>query len=569
MKIQTIACCVLFLHGAALAQSTPKPTLPTQPANKAYVDAVAAGLVPINTVAPLTGITISTPTFTPSCPVANCVIEGQHGGHHPTQAANITQGRTSLDNYTAEWLVVDGLYVNTGQGSTARGSGQKVTHYIGAVQGAHGGTTWAGNSDIACNGVPNGSNGQVASSSPGKPGAIPAGNGCINWEFDYTNWNGDDGVGRGSFAVDLYLHNASKYASLAGIYFDSKSELSHNFAWHYGIYLAGDDLIGNVGFYDSSKSPMAFGASNTHTQGFGTVSTNTDIYDFYSGGTNTGADFEASNTTPLVFDCTNATTSKCLEAAAGQAVALNGANNAFVYNTANTRINLTGATGATNYSFGDNGQFYAYNGAIVGTKGLVAGGNGAVGSHIVINGAAANKRSLVYDTAGVTNWTCGLDAAAQGGSNAGANFACSAYSDAGTLLATPFTMKRATGLAAFANGLIVVGGLAADTITTTGPIINGSQETAAPVTGASVTMANCDDLFLNPAATLAALTVVLPATHPAGCPVSITSSQAITALTISSPAGINGNIASMAANTTWAAKFVAAFSVWQRTNKPS
>jgi len=128
---------------------------------------------------------------------------------------------------------VDGLYVNTGQRLPSTASDQDVGRYIGVVQGPFGGNVWALNTDVVRNGIPNASYyagvpSGVGSSSPGTPGAIPAGNGTVEAEFDLTNWDQDCLTGaQPSFCVGLYLTNAGKYASWSAIYLDQVPEVSY------------------------------------------------------------------------------------------------------------------------------------------------------------------------------------------------------------------------------------------------------------------------------------------------------------------------------------------------------
>lgn len=76
---------------------------------------------------------------------------------------------------------------------------------------------------------------------------------------------------------------------------------------------------------------------------------------------------------------------------------------------------------------------------------LSLGANTTPGSSININSAAANTRLINCQTAGVLRWSFGANATAEGGENAGSDFAFNAYSDAGALLDSPLTIARVLG----------------------------------------------------------------------------------------------------------------------------
>lgn len=64
------------------------------------------------------------------------------------------------------------------------------------------------------------------------------------------------------------------------------------------------------------------------------------------------------------------------------------------------------------------------------------------------------------DAGTLARWTFGKDTTAESGSNAGSDFFVNSYNDAGSFLATPFTIKRANGNAAFSVGADWTGGFA-------------------------------------------------------------------------------------------------------------
>ena len=89
------------------------------------------------------------------------------------------------------------------------------------------------------------------------------------------------------------------------------------------------------------------------------------------------------------------------------------------------------------------------------------------------------------------------------------------------------------------------------------------QQFAAPATGETVVVATGDTwLLLTPAGTLATLTVTLP-TATDGQIVRVTSSQILTALTVSGGT-VNGAPTSMTANGYFTMAYSATLNVWQR-----
>lgn len=78
------------------------------------------------------------------------------------------------------------------------------------------------------------------------------------------------------------------------------------------------------------------------------------------------------------------------------------------------------------------------------TGNVTVGGDAVAGPQILVNGAAANVRDMVGQTAGVARWKLRLgNSTAESGSNAGSNFNLLAYDDAGALIDTPLTLTRA------------------------------------------------------------------------------------------------------------------------------
>jgi len=69
----------------------------------------------------------------------------------------------------------------------------------------------------------------------------------------------------------------------------------------------------------------------------------------------------------------------------------------------------------------------------------------AAATRLAIDGDAGQNRLISYRTGALQRFGLYVNNTAEGGSNAGSNFAIRAYSDAGTLLSTPFFINRATG----------------------------------------------------------------------------------------------------------------------------
>jgi hypothetical protein len=85
---------------------------------------------------------------------------------------------------------------------------------------------------------------------------------------------------------------------------------------------------------------------------------------------------------------------------------------------------------------------------------LFDGGSGS--SSVSINRAGGQYGQLIFQTAGSARWNLYADSGSESGSNAGSDFQIQAYSDAGTAISVPLTIKRATGNALF-NGSVGIG----------------------------------------------------------------------------------------------------------------
>ncbi len=121
-----------------------------------------------------------------------------------------------------------------------------------------------------------------------------------------------------------------------------------------------------------------------------------------------------------------------------------------------------------------------------------------------------------------------------------------------------------SGMSYLSGGAEVVGGLTADKVNCTGVV----QQT--PASGATIALSSKCLNWINPAAALAALTLTLPTGNTDGDIVKVTFTKAVTAVSLTFPGAINGNITGAAANTTVEFTYIGApAALWQRTNNPS
>ena len=77
----------------------------------------------------------------------------------------------------------------------------------------------------------------------------------------------------------------------------------------------------------------------------------------------------------------------------------------------------------------------------------------AATTRVVMDGDAGQSKIITFRTAGLQRWGLYSNNVAESGSNAGSNFVLRRYSDAGTLLSTPFQVNRQTGLTTISDGL--------------------------------------------------------------------------------------------------------------------
>jgi hypothetical protein len=136
------------------------------------------------------------------------------------------------------------------------------------------------------------------------------------------------------------------------------------------------------------------------------------------------------------------------------------------------------------------------------------------------------------------------------------------------------TFWQRTGASA-ATRLMDIGPTGAVTVygpLTANGIVNTSVNYQVPTSGASITMtaATGAHLIVNPAGTLAALTVTLPASPVNGQLATISTTQAITTLTLNFGGTFAyGNIGSMAAVTSVTFRYSSVGTIWMRVDKPA
>jgi hypothetical protein len=78
-------------------------------------------------------------------------------------------------------------------------------------------------------------------------------------------------------------------------------------------------------------------------------------------------------------------------------------------------------------------------------------------TRMLLDGDAGQSKIITYRTGGLQRWGLYSNNVAESGSNAGSNFLLRRYSDAGTLLSTPFQVNRQTGQITIADGLDLAG----------------------------------------------------------------------------------------------------------------
>jgi hypothetical protein len=122
------------------------------------------------------------------------------------------------------------------------------------------------------------------------------------------------------------------------------------------------------------------------------------------------------------------------------------------------------AAGATSMTLSTSGNL-----TVAGTTISLGGGSGSIAS--VLNGAAGNYKLHLYQSGGVDRWYCGIQAAAETGSNAGAPFGITALSDAGAQIDIPLQIVRAAGGSIFFGRPVKAQDTTASTGTSSGALV--------------------------------------------------------------------------------------------------
>lgn len=158
------------------------------------------------------------------------------------------------------------------------------------------------------------------------------------------------------------------------------------------------------------------------------------------------------------------------------AVAILGANSAAA-NTVTPNYSLNKPTvgaDANNWGNLSNANWDSLDSIVFGVSGVANGacpktgctytgdiniGTNTTGHGVVLNGPAASFRTLYFQTASLVRWTVFASNGAESGGNAGSDFCVGRSNDAGSGIDQPLCISRTTGLATFADGLTVIGGI--------------------------------------------------------------------------------------------------------------
>jgi hypothetical protein len=98
------------------------------------------------------------------------------------------------------------------------------------------------------------------------------------------------------------------------------------------------------------------------------------------------------------------------------------------------------------------------NVSVGGTLVVLGDATFACNESLIIDGPSTTVRDIVGSTAGLLRWGVALgNAATEAGSNAGSDLAISRYNDGGTLIDSPLTISRASGVATFTVSPIAPG----------------------------------------------------------------------------------------------------------------
>ena len=207
------------------------------------------------------------------------------------------------------------------------------------------------------------------------------------------------------------------------------------------------------------------------------------------------------------------------------AVSLKANDRIYLNNTAGASGNLTANCRTTTF----NGDYLEYNSGISGLNVVIGnssilqvnasqvtstvsivGSNLIQGLTLVVNAPASTSRQLRYQTATSDRWHANANATPESGSNVGSDYVIERYSDSGTLLGTPLTITRSTGLVTLASGLTVTGTVTGTTFSGSGASLTSIPNSA--LTNSSVTIGSTNISLGATSTTLAGLTSVTSTT---------------------------------------------------------
>jgi len=151
-------------------------------------------------------------------------------------------------------------------------------------------------------------------------------------------------------------------------------------------------------------------------------------------------------------------------------IAIAGTN--YGFNFTASRLNSTVPTGAGfAWNVGGLGQLIMTN------QTAAFGSDNATTYNVTINAATATNRILRFLTAGVSRWSLFVNANAESTGNLGSNFNIQRHDDSGTLIDTPITITRSSGLITFATDVRHNAGVSFFNVApvTTRPVVTGSR----------------------------------------------------------------------------------------------
>lgn len=202
---------------------------------------------------------------------------------------------------------------------------------------------------------------------------------------------------------------------------------------------------------------------------------------YYDGATNRGIKWIVSSSNSTAGVAFTPSAGMTLNSAAdlivvGRLISSVGSGTSSIGSATNSTTSLTGAfligNGGATTNVGIGGGNIFAGGTINATSTMSAGDNLTVNGtsasrYLIVNSNAGQIRGVLFESAGSIRWLIQSNATAEGGSNAGSDFAIDRYNDAGAGIGTAFSINRATALATFAGAISNTG----DHTLTSGQII--------------------------------------------------------------------------------------------------